>query len=268
MMPVAMTIGGSDPSGGAGIQADLKVFQQFDVFGTSVVTLLTAQNTVGVREVMPCPVAFVAAQLDAVLEDLAPLAAKTGALGNAELVVLIADRARGFAFPLVVDPVMVSKSRDRLIDDEGQEAIRKHLLPQAWLITPNVFEAEVLSGVRVWDERSMIRAAEALTRLGPRHVLVKSPGGDADAADLLWTGEGAAFLRTERIRSSSTHGSGCAYAAAITACLARGMRLRDAVEIAKGFVTEAIRQSPGLGHGRGPLNLNLRPISCQSTGRQ
>ncbi|NMC21860.1 MAG: bifunctional hydroxymethylpyrimidine kinase/phosphomethylpyrimidine kinase, partial [Thermogutta sp.] len=175
MIPVAMTIAGSDPSGGAGIQADLKVFQQFDVFGTAVVTLLTVQNTVGVRNVQTCSADFVAAELDAVLEDIPPAAAKTGALGSLEIVNLVAERAAHFAFPLVVDPVVVSKSRDRLIDDEGLEAVRTRLLPRALLATPNAYEAEALTGITVLDEPSMVHAAEAVARFGPRYVLLKGP---------------------------------------------------------------------------------------------
>ena len=259
MIPVAMTIAGSDPSGGAGIQADLKVFQQFDVFGAAVVTLLTVQNTVGVRNVQTCSGDFVAAQLDAVLEDIPPVAAKTGALGSREIVNLVAERAAHFSFPLVVDPVVVSKSRDRLIDEQGLEAVRKRLLPRALLATPNAYEAEALTGITVLDEPSMVRAAEAVARFGSRYVLLKGPDVAADAPDLLWTEGSCTFFRAERIRTPHTHGSGCAFSAAITAGLARGISILDAVQAAKDFVTAAIRQAPGLGHGRGPLNLNVRP---------
>ncbi|GAB6185880.1 bifunctional hydroxymethylpyrimidine kinase/phosphomethylpyrimidine kinase [Thermopirellula anaerolimosa] len=259
MIPVAMTIAGSDPSGGAGLQADLKVFQQWDVFGTAVVTLLTVQNTVGVRQVQTCSANFVAAQLDAVLEDIPPAAAKTGALGSSEIVNLVAERAGEFSFPLVVDPVVVSKSRDRLIDDDGLEAVRRRLLPAALIATPNAYEAEALTGIAVVDEPSMIRAAEAIAELGPRYVLLKGPEIADDAPDVLF-GEGCCrFFRAERIRTPHTHGSGCAFSAAIAAGLARGMPVPDAVQAAKEFVTEAIRQAPGLGKGRGPLDLNLRP---------
>jgi len=259
MIPVAMTIAGSDPSGGAGIQADLKVFQQFDVFGTAVVTLLTVQNTVGVRNVQTCSGDFVAAQLDAVLEDVPPAAVKTGALGSWEIVNLVAERAAHFWFPLVVDPVVVSKSRDRLIDEQGLEAVRKRLLPKALLATPNAYEAEALTGITVLDELSMVRAAEAVARFGSRYVLLKGPDVAADAPDLLWTEGSCTFFRAERIRTPHTHGSGCAFSAAITAGLARGISILDAVQAAKDFVTAAIRRAPGLGHGRGPLNLNVRP---------
>ncbi|MGQ9606932.1 MAG: bifunctional hydroxymethylpyrimidine kinase/phosphomethylpyrimidine kinase [Thermogutta sp.] len=263
MIPVAMTIAGSDPSGGAGLQADLKVFQQFGVFGTSVVTLLTAQNTLGVQKVQTCSADFVAAQLDTVLEDIPPAAAKTGALGSEEIVNLVAEKAAQFLFPLVVDPVVVSKSRDRLIDDQGLEAVRKRLLPAALIATPNAYEAEVLTGITVLDVPSMIRAAEALARLGPRCVLLKGPDIAADAPDLLLMEGNCRLLRAERIRTRHTHGSGCAFSAAITAGLALGMSVLDAVQAAKDFITEAIRQAPGLGRGRGPLNLNILPSrSC------
>lgn len=252
--PIALTIAGSDPSGGAGIQADLKTFHQHGVFGTSVITLLTAQNTVGVQAIERLSPAFVLAQLDSVLSDVPPLAAKTGALGAAELVEAVAERAKRFAFPLIVDPVMVSKHGHELCDGRTAEAIRSALLPLAALVTPNLAEAERLSGVTIESRDAMLTAARRIASLGPRHVLIKSGHRRIDPVDLLWSEGRAEFLPVERIETTSTHGTGCTLSAAIAARLARGESLRDAVLGARRFVHGAIRSAPAIGGGRGPVN--------------
>jgi len=255
MIPVALTIAGSDPSGGAGLQADLKTFHQHGVYGMSVVTLLTVQNTRTVSQVHVQPPSLVVDQLDAVLADIRPTAAKTGALGSPEVVEAIAERAAGFDFPLVVDPVMISKHGARLIDDRAVQSLIRSLLPRAFLITPNLHEAAALSGRPVEDESGMADAARAIIALGAEHVLVKGGHLAGEAVDLLLADGRLHRFVSQRLATPHTHGTGCVYSAAITARLARGESLVEAVGGAKRFVTGAIRSSPGLGHGLGPTNL-------------
>ncbi|MCU1261887.1 MAG: phosphomethylpyrimidine kinase [Bryobacterales bacterium] len=250
MIPVALTIAGSDPSGGAGLQADLKIFHQFGVYGQAVATLLTVQNTLGVQRVETLPAELVIDQLSALLEDFPPNAAKTGALGSAEIVQALASAAERFGFPLVVDPVMLSKGGAAL----GTMNLRA-LIPHAALITPNLSEAAALSGFPVDSVSDMRRAAAALHDLGARAVLVKGGHLEGEQAIdvLLYEGRYSEFP-APRIETPHTHGTGCAYSAAITALLACGLVLPKAVERAKAFVTAAIRTNPGLGLGAGPLN--------------
>jgi hydroxymethylpyrimidine/phosphomethylpyrimidine kinase len=251
---VALTIAGSDPSGGAGIQADLKTFHQFGVYGEAVITLLTVQNTMRVSRVEVMPGALVQEQILAVIEDIPPLAAKTGALGNAAVVHAVADIAEQFDFPLIVDPVMISKHGAPLMAEEGRSALIRRLMPLSYLITPNAPEAEAIAGVRIRTVEDLRSAAHRMRDLGARNVLIKGGHLEGPAIDLLY--EGADFFEfpSERIATPHTHGTGCAFSAAITAELAKGRALRVAVERAKAFITDAIRTSPGLGHGAGPVN--------------
>jgi hydroxymethylpyrimidine/phosphomethylpyrimidine kinase len=258
MTPVAMTIAGSDPSGGAGLQADLKTFHQHGVYGTSVVTLLTAQNTQVVSAVEILDSDLVLAQLDSVLSDILPQAAKTGALGHSAIIEAIAERANTFSFPLVVDPVMVSKHGESLIDDDAVGALAKRLLPNAFLVTPNLPEAARLADMKVTDLPTMEKAAATISRLGVKNVLVKGGHLDGNPVDLMFTEGQRHLLSAERVDTQHTHGAGCVLSAAITARLASGQALVAAVKRAKQFITEAIRSSPGLGQGRGPINLHCR----------
>ncbi len=255
-MTVAMTIAGSDPSGGAGLQADLKTFHQHGVYGTSVVTLLTVQNTQKVESVKVLAPEFVVSQLDAVLDDIPPTAAKTGALGNAAVIEAIAERAERFSFPLVIDPVMVSKHGAPLIDDEAVQVLRRKLLPHAFLITPNVPEAARLAEMEVTDLLTMEKAAAVISRLGAKNVLVKGGHLKGDPVDVLWTAGENHSLPAERVDTTNTHGTGCVFSAAITARLAKGEDLVTAVKAAKQFITAAIQNSPGLGQGYGPVNMH------------
>ncbi|MCH8839730.1 MAG: bifunctional hydroxymethylpyrimidine kinase/phosphomethylpyrimidine kinase [Planctomycetes bacterium] len=257
-MTVAMTIAGSDPSGGAGLQADLKTFHQHGVYGTSVVTLLTVQNTQKVESVEVLGPEFVVSQLDAVLDDIPPTAAKTGALGNAAVIEAIAERAERFSFPLVIDPVMVSKHGAPLIDDEAVQVLRRKLLPHAFLITPNVPEAARLAEMEVTDLLTMEKAAAVISRLGAKNVLVKGGHLKGDPVDVLWTAGENHSLPAERVDTTHTHGTGCVFSAAITARLAKGEDLVTAVKAAKQFITAAIQNSPGLGQGYGPVNMHTR----------
>ena len=257
MTPVTLTIAGSDPCGGAGAQADLKTFHQHGVYGMSVLTLLTVQNTRSVSAVETLDSEFVVAQLDSVLSDIVPGAAKTGALGNSKIIEAIAARAASFAFPLVVDPVMVSKHGDSLVDETAAGALKTCLLPAAFLVTPNIHEARALTGVRVHDADSMEEAARAISALGPENVLVKGGSSSGQALDVLLAGGQVHKLCAERVESRNTHGTGCVLSAAITAGLARGRGLLEAVREAKAFVTEAIRTGPRLGRGLGPTNMHV-----------
>jgi hydroxymethylpyrimidine/phosphomethylpyrimidine kinase len=254
MTPVALTIAGSDPSGGAGIQADLKTFHQFGVYGEAVIALLTVQNTTRVSRVETMPVRLVLEQLEAVLEDIPPAAAKTGALGSAEMVEAVARAAARFQFPLVVDPVMVSKHGLPLAPESAVGAFRDCLLPQAALVTPNVPEAEALTGLTIRDMADMRRAASRIHELGARAVLIKGGHMQGDATDVLFDGVEWREFPAQRLDTRHTHGSGCTYSAAIAAGLACGLTLGEAVARAKAFIHEAIRTSPGLGRGCGPLN--------------
>ena len=255
MVPVALTIAGSDPSGGAGIQADLKTFHQFGVYGEAVITLLTVQNTRRVSRVEILDAQFVTEQLEAVLEDIPPNAAKTGALGNAAVIEAVANQASRFAFPLVVDPVMISKHGAPLIAPEAASALKERLLPRCALITPNVPEAEVLSGLSVTGIESANKAAERILALGAQAVLIKGGHLTGDeAVDLLATATRTETYSSKRIDTRHTHGTGCTYSAAITAELAKGTELFQAVARAKQFLARAIETNPGLGAGCGPVN--------------
>jgi hydroxymethylpyrimidine/phosphomethylpyrimidine kinase len=252
--PVALTIAGSDPSGGAGIQADLKTFHQFGVYGAAVPTLITVQNSVRVSRVEILPADLVQEQIEAVLDDLPPQAVKTGALGSAGIVRVVARMAEGWSFPLVVDPVVVSTHGHGLLDDSAVGVLRDELLPRATLLTPNVPEAEALSGIRIVGDEDLRRAVCRLREMGARALLVKGGHREGDAVDILFDGAEWHEFRAPRIDTRHTHGTGCTYSAAIAALLARGEALVDAVAQAKRFVHEAIRTAPGLGRGAGPLN--------------
>jgi len=255
-MQIALTIAGSDSGGGAGIQADLKTFHQFGVFGTSVVTAVTAQNTVGVRGWEALGVALVVQQVEAVAEDLPPHAVKSGMLGTAELVDAVATAIARFRLPnYVLDPVMVATSGDRLLRADAEQRIASRLVPLAALVTPNLDEAQILAGHEVRGVEDMERAGRALVKMGARAALVK--GGHLDAPDLvdvLVTRDGVRRFTHPKLPTRSTHGTGCTLSAAVAAGLALGRSLERAVGDALDYVHRAIVAAPGLGRGHGPLN--------------
>jgi hydroxymethylpyrimidine/phosphomethylpyrimidine kinase len=260
-LPTALTIAGSDSGGGAGIQADLKTFHAFRVWGTSVVTAITAQNTRGVSAVHVVPLPDVRAQLEAVVSDLRPAAFKTGMLATAELVSTVASEIRRHDLEqYVLDPVMVATSGHRLLAADAVEALTRELLPLAHVVTPNLREAEILAAVPVHDVDTMRVAAGRIRQLGARAVLVKGGHLEGDEiVDLLVDANGERSWKRERIDTSHTHGTGCTLSAAITACLARGDELRVAVDHAVRFVAKAIALAPGLGSGHGPINHFVTP---------
>ena len=254
-MRIALTIAGSDSGGGAGIQADLKTFHRFGVYGTSVICAITAQNTRGVTDWIPVAPTMIRAQLDAVTDDLRPDAVKSGMLADAGIVELVADGVRRHSLaPFVLDPVMVATSGDVLLRPEAVRAIGELLLPLATVVTPNLDEAAILAGIEVRDPAGMERAARILVERGAAAALVKGGhlAGD-EAVDVLFDGELHHF-RHPRIETTSTHGTGCTLSSAIAAHLALGHDLRDAVERSLDFVHRAIATAPGLGGGHGPLN--------------
>jgi hydroxymethylpyrimidine/phosphomethylpyrimidine kinase len=254
-MRTALTIAGSDSGGGAGIQADLKTFAAHGVYGTSAITAVTAQNTVGVTTWTAISTDLVTAQIEAVVSDIGAHAAKTGMLPNAAIVAAVAAAARDLALQLVVDPVMIAKSGDRLIDDDAVEALKSLLLRQAFVVTPNIPEAEALTGSRIDDAESRREAARRLVALGAANVVIK--GGHLssdDIVDLLYDGQRFTEFRTQRVAGRSTHGTGCTFAAAMAAHLALGHRLEEAVPQAQAYIAGAIRNAPMLGRGHGPMD--------------
>jgi hydroxymethylpyrimidine/phosphomethylpyrimidine kinase len=258
-MRKALTIAGSDSGGGAGVQADLKTFHQHRVFGMSAITLITAQNTLGVHALLLLPVELVLAQIEAVATDLAPDAVKTGALGSAAMVERVAWAAgRWGLVPLVVDPVMISKHGSPLLADDAVDALKRHLFPRATLVTPNVPEAEALLGTRLETDRDMEEAARALVGMGARAAVVKGGhrmvGDGREAVDIFFDGARVERLEAPRVHSLHTHGTGCTFSAAIAANLAQGDALDVAVRRAKAYVTAAIVAAPGFGAGHGPLD--------------
>jgi len=252
--PIALTIAGSDSGGGAGIQADLATMATHEVFATTAITAVTAQHTRGVESAFPLPPTEVAAQLDAVTDDFAISAAKTGMLATTEIVECVADRAADFEFPLVVDPVMVATSGDRLLESEAERAYEA-LFAEAAIVTPNADEAEVLTDVVVEDPASAREAGERVLELGADAALIKGGHVPGDTVrDVLVTPTGATTFEHERIDTEATHGSGCTLAAAIAARLARGEELEPAVEAATDFLARAIESHYDVGLGPGAVN--------------
>jgi len=252
VIPIALTIAGSDPSGGAGIQADLKTFHQLRVYGTAVVSLITVQNSTRLSRVELIEPALVTEQANAVLEDTPPNAIKTGALGSAGIIAAVAGLP--IACALVVDPVMVSKQGAPLLASSARQGLIELLFPKATLVTPNLDEAADLAGIEVSNINDMREAAQRIASFGPQAVLIKGGHLDGIAIDILYHAGEMLEFAAERVETRHTHGTGCTYSAAITAFLARRMSIPEAVANAKRFITQAIRTAPGIGAGAGPLN--------------
>ena len=253
-VPKALTVAGSDSGGGAGIQADLKTFSAFQVFGMSVLTAVTAQNSVGVTGVHDLPPEFVAQQLDAVLDDFGADAVKVGMLSTAGIIRTVAGRLKTQGqTPVVLDPVMIAKSGDPLLQPDARAALIEVMLPVATVVTPNLHEAAVLAGLPVATEADMQEAARRIHARGPRHVLVKGGHLKDSATDILYDGRAVTRFPAPRLESSNTHGTGCTYSAAIAAGLAHGRPLTTAIGEAKAYVTAAIREGFQVGRGVGAL---------------
>lgn len=254
-IPCSLTIAGTDPTGGAGIQADLKTFQELKSYGMSVITSVVAQNTTGVQAVYHLPLEMIEKQLNSVISDIPIHAFKTGMIANIDMMKLIAKKITGLNAHYVMDPVMVATSGDPLIDEDAQDYLRDHLLPLTSIVTPNIPEAETLIGKPINTEDDMKEAAIYIVeKLGARSAIVKGGHLRGDAIDYFYDGEQIHTFSTKRIDTKNTHGTGCTLSAAITAYLSQGIPLRTAVESAKKYVTSAIKHSLDLGHGNGPTN--------------
>lgn len=258
-MKRVLTIAGSDSGGGAGIQADLKAFAARGVYGMSALTAITAQNTVGVQSVFELPADFVGQQIDSVMDDIGADVWKTGMLANAEIIQVVAERARRYEMErLVVDPVMVAKSGDPLLRPEARDALTEDLVPLSYVITPNHHEAQVLTGLEIQTVDDVRRAAEAIRAMGARSVVVKGghlPGA-TEAVDVLYDGQEFTEFGGARVDTPNTHGTGCTYASSIAAELAKGHSVQEAVGTAKAYLTAALKAAVDLqiGQGHGPLN--------------
>ena len=249
-----LAIGGSDPSGGAGVQADIKTIAALGGYAMSAITAVTVQNTRGVQQVQVLPPDLVRGQICAVAEDIGVDALKTGMLGNAFAAAAVADALAGLAAPVIIDPVLVSSSGTALLDEDGLSVLRARLLPMAALVTPNVPEAEALAGITIASLEDRRTAAAALLDMGAGAVLIT--GGDAAGetlTDFLMWPRGEAVLHGTRINTRHTHGTGCTLASAVATYMAQGLNLLDAVRLGRAFVHDAIRHAPGLGGGHGPL---------------
>jgi hydroxymethylpyrimidine/phosphomethylpyrimidine kinase len=254
-LPVALTIAGSDSGGGAGIQADLKTFAVLGVHGTSAITAITVQNTLGVSDVLELPTHLIEEQISAVVEDIGVQAAKTGMLSSSAIIEAVAAAIQSHNLhDLVVDPVMVAKGGAKLLRDDAVSALRKRLLPLAGVVTPNLPEACVLLDRRIQTLSERRQAARDLVALGARAAVVKGGHADLDVIDVYFDGSSLVELPAERILTTNTHGSGCVFSAAIAAGLAKGSEPLAAVRDAKAFITQAIANSLELGHGHGPVN--------------
>ena len=251
----ALTIAGSDSGAGAGIQADLKTFAALGVYGTSVITAITAQNTVGVTKIVELSADIVAAQIDAVIQDIGANALKTGMLSNATIIRTVTAKIREHKLSnLVVDPVMVATSGDLLLKKNAVAALRNELIPLALIVTPNIAEAEALTGLKLNRAATIEDAARRIVALGARSVVIKGGHRHGPATDLFYDGKHFRELRAPRIRTRHTHGTGCTLSAAIAAYLAKGENIENAVMLAKKFITQAIRQSFAIGAGHSPVH--------------
>ncbi len=261
-MSIALTIAGSDPSGGAGLQADLKTFHQCGVYGASVVTLLTVQNTVSVTDVQLLTPDFVERQFRAVFDDLHPQAIKTGALGSAPMIDKVADLLATTDLPRVIDPVMVSKHGVALMAESAIDVFIKRLLPLATILTPNRYEAARLLGQQALTVEQLPEAAVALAKLGAKQFVIKGGQRGAESVDLLYLNGRTEWLVEPWVDDAASHGTGCTFAAAITAQLAQGQSLFAAVRFAKRFVNQAIRSARKIGHGLSPINHHAQVTDC------
>ncbi|GAB2565303.1 bifunctional hydroxymethylpyrimidine kinase/phosphomethylpyrimidine kinase [Gracilibacillus alcaliphilus] len=251
----ALTIAGTDPTGGAGIQADLKAFQEREVYGMSVITSVVAQNTLGVQDIQHLSLDFIEKQLEVVFEDISPQAIKTGMVATVDMMELIAEKLKRENKPYVIDPVMVATSGDSLMDEATRQVIRNTLLPLATVVTPNIPEAEILAGFSIADNQAAEEAAKVIVdELGAQAVVIKGGHLSGAPTDILYDGISYEYLTAKRFKTKHTHGTGCTFSAVITAELAKGKQVKEAVQLAKAFITDAIQYPLELGKGNGPTN--------------
>ncbi|HJV45551.1 MAG TPA: bifunctional hydroxymethylpyrimidine kinase/phosphomethylpyrimidine kinase [Bacillota bacterium] len=251
----ALTIAGSDSGGGAGIQADLKTFTARNVYGMSAITAITAQNTLGVQGVHVVPLEMIEKQIDMVIEDLGVDAVKTGMLGTSDVIELVAQKLKQHKVTrLVVDPVMIAKGGAKLLEDEAVASMISQLIPLAAVITPNIPEAEVLTGRKITTVEDMVQAAKDIISMGARGVVIKGGHLVGEPLDIFYDGRELTYYEGKRIQTRHTHGTGCTFAACIAAELAKGREIRKCIETAKAFITAAIQNELGLGTGHGPTN--------------
>jgi hydroxymethylpyrimidine/phosphomethylpyrimidine kinase len=260
----ALTIAGSDSGGGAGIQADLKTFQAFNVYGASVITAITAQNTYEIKTIHEIPSEIVGFQIDAVMEDIGADAVKTGMLFSQDIIEKVSEKIIFYNFKnLVVDPVMISKAKIRLLSSYAEESFIKHIIPLSLILTPNIYEAEVLSGISINDLLDVEKSAKLIYELGPKYVLIK--GGHLEgnySTDILYDGKEFHSFKTERVITDNTHGLGCTLSSAITANLASGKELIDAINISRKYIFTALKEaSQKIGKGKGPLYHNINILN-------
>lgn len=256
MIGRALTIAGSDSGGGAGIQADIKTFQELDVFGMSAITAITAQNTLGVHGVYPLSTEAIVEQIEAIGTDLGVDAIKTGMLFSADIIQAVSECIIKFKWEnIIVDPVMIAKGGASLLQDEAVHALKEYLLPLAMVVTPNIPEAEVLTDMRIHSIDDRVEAAKRLHQLGAKHVVLKGGhGNEEELVDILYDGVNVSFFKGQRKSTKNTHGTGCTFAAAITAEMAKGQSVKHAVQTAKSFIQAAIEDDLKLGNGHGPTN--------------
>lgn len=257
MISKVLSIAGTDPSGGAGIQADIKTITAFKCYALSVVTALVAQNTTGVKSILEVPLDFISTQIDCVLEDIKVDTIKIGMLHKTNIVNLISKKIieNSLVCPLVIDPVMVAKSGDDLLTEDARKSLINNLIPRATIVTPNIPEAEIISEMRIISEKEIVRAGKLILAMGPSAVLMK--GGHSNSQivrDYLIQENNIDIFETDRINTRNTHGTGCTLSAAIASGLSRGYEIKKAVAIAHGYVNKAIKNAPGIGRGYGPLN--------------
>lgn len=255
LVATALTIAGTDPTGGAGVQADLKTFQERGVFGMSVITSVVAQNTLGVQEIENLSVPFIEAQLESVFSDIIPDVVKTGMIATVEMMEVIAQVVEKYELPYIIDPVMIAKSGDYLMNESSQSMIRERLLPLATIVTPNLPEAEVLLDMEIKSLADQEKAAEAIVKeLKSESAIVKGGHATGEPIDVLFDGKELHHFSAERIETKHTHGTGCTFSAVIAAEIAKGTPLVEAITIAKAYITDAIQFSLKLGKGNGPTN--------------
>lgn len=254
-MKRVLTIAGSDCSGGAGIQADLKTFTAFKVFGTSAITAVVAENTVGVQGIFPVPPDFVGIQIESVLTDIGTDAVKIGMLFDSETIEAVYGKLRKFNPPhIVIDPVMIAKNGDELLKKEARKILVEKLFPLSEIVTPNINEAEAISGLKIDCEKNLFNALHKISAMGPKNVLIKGGHYGKEAVDFFFDGKEITEIFGKRIETKNTHGTGCTYSSAIASLLALGNNPLESVELAKKYIQKAIETAPNLGRGYGPVN--------------